>query len=60
MPIAGGERVVEDAVVDEAVAARVPEVVPEHEAVLEEQRPLVGVRGEIGSRRAEPDEERRE
>ena len=49
-----GERVVEEAVGDEAVAARVPEVVPEHEAVLEEQRPLVRVGCEVGPRGAEP------
>ena len=34
----GRERVVEQAVGDEAVAARVPEVVPEGEAVVQEQR----------------------
>ena len=55
-----GQGVVQDAVVHEAVAAPVPEVVPEHEAVLDEQRALVDVRGEIGSRRAEPDEQRGE
>ena len=54
------ERVVEQAVRDEAVAARVPEVVPEHEAVLEEERALVGVRGEVGPGRPEPREQRRD
>ena len=52
------ERVVEQAVGDEAVAPRVPEVVPEREAVLEEDRPLVHVGGEIGTGRHQPDEER--
>src|SRR6185436_8591734 len=37
------ERVVENAVGDEAVAASVPEVVPELEAVVEENRSLVDV-----------------
>ena len=59
-PDRGRQGVVQEAVVHEAVAARVPEVVPEHEAVLDEQRALVDVGGEIGSRRAEPDQERRE
>ena len=54
------ERVVQQAVRDEAVAARVPEVVPEGEPVVEEHRPLVDVRGEVGSRRSGPDEHRRE
>ena len=52
-----GERVVEDAVRDEAVAAGVPEVVPENEPVLEKQSPLVDVRSQVGARRTEPDEE---
>ena len=39
------ERVVEEAVGDERVAAAVPEVVPEREAVLEQEGALVGVRG---------------
>ena len=56
----GREWVIEDAVGDEAVPARVPEVVPEDEPVLKEQRALIGVRGEIGSRRAEPDQQRGE
>src|SRR5581483_367469 len=54
------ERVVEEAVGDEAVAARVPEVVPEREAVLEEHASLVEVRREVGSGWPEPREKRRE
>src|SRR5207249_4961258 len=53
-PQQGGERVVERAVGDEAVAARVPEVVPEREAAFVEERALVDVGGEVGARRAEP------
>ena len=53
------ERVVDDAVGDEAVPPRVPEVVPERETVLEERRALVGVGREVGARRAEPNEQRR-
>ena len=52
------ERVVDDAVGDEAVPPRVPEVVPEREAVLEEGGALVGVGCEVGARRPEPDEQR--
>ena len=48
------ERVVEEAVGDERVAARVPEVVPDGEAVLEQERALVGVCGEVDAGRAEP------
>ena len=54
------ERVVEDAVADEAVPARVPVVVPEDEAVPEEERALVRVRGEVGPGRPEPHEQRRD
>ena len=50
------ERVVEQAVRDEAVAARVPEVVPELEAVVQEQCALVRVRREVAAGRAEPRE----
>ena len=53
----GGERVVDEAVGDERVAAGVPEVVPEREAVLEQERALVGVRGQVDTRRAKPDQE---
>ena len=56
-PERGRERVVEEAVGDEAVAARVPEVVPEREAVIEEHGALVDVRGEIGARRPGPGEQ---
>ena len=49
-----GERVVQRAVRDEAVAARVPEVVPEREAALVEQRALVHVRRQVRAGRAEP------
>ena len=51
------ERVVEDAVGDEAVAPRVPEVVPEREAVLEEDGALVGMGGEVAAGRSEPGED---
>src|SRR5581483_3123243 len=51
-----GERVVDERVGDEAVAARVPEVVPEREAVLEEHGALVRVRREVRAGRAEPRE----
>src|SRR5207302_1100864 len=54
------QRVVEDAVGDERVAPRVPEVVPEHEAVLEEERALVDVRGDVVPRRAGPEQNGRE
>ena len=54
-----GERVVEDAVVDEGVTPGVPEVVPEREAVQEEEPALVLVRREVAAARAEPDEQRR-
>ena len=50
------ERVVEKAVGDEAVAAGVPEVVPDPEPVILEQAALVEVRGEVAPRRAEPRE----
>jgi hypothetical protein len=43
--------VVEEAVADERVAPRVPEVVPEGEAVCDEEPPLVDVRGEVDTRR---------
>ena len=52
------ERVVEDAVRDERVAAAVPEVVPERPAVVREQRELVLVRGEVASGRQEHEEDR--
>jgi hypothetical protein len=52
-----GERVVEQAVGDEAVAACVPEVVPEQEAVLQIERALVDVRREVVAGRPEPDEQ---
>ena len=55
-----GQRVVEQAVRDERVAARVPEVVPEREAVLEQERALVRVRCPVDARRAEPDAEARQ
>ena len=55
-----GERVVERAVGDEAVAARVPEVVPEREAAIVEQGALVHVRREVGAGWAEPRQEARE
>ena len=48
------ERVVEDAVADEAEPPGVPEVVPEHVAVADEQRPLVRVRCQVGAGRAQP------
>ena len=51
-PDHGGKRVVEEAVRDERVAAAVPEVVPEGEAVLEQEGPLVGVRREVDAREA--------
>ena len=53
------ERVVEDAVVDVRVAPRVPEVVPEREAVVEEEPQLVLVRREVAAPRTEPDQQRR-
>ena len=52
-------RVVEEAVRDEAVAALVPEVVPELEAVVAEEPALVDVRGQVASRRAEGNQQRR-
>src|SRR5262249_27654532 len=55
-PQPGSERVVQKAVVDEAVTARVPKVVPEPEAVVDEARPLVRVRGKGRAGRGEPDE----
>ena len=58
-PDDSGERVVQEAVVDEAVPPGVPEVVPEGEAVLEEKRSLVDVRGQVGRGWAQPDEDRR-
>ena len=48
--------IVEKAVGDVAVVARVPVVAPEGEAVLDEHRPLIDVRGEVGPRGAEPRE----
>ena len=59
-PDHGGQRVVDEAVGDERVAAAVPEVVPEGEPVLEEEGPLVGVRCEVDARRPEPDDEGRQ
>jgi hypothetical protein len=47
------ERVVEDAVGDEAVAPGVPEVVPGRQAVLEEERPLVEMGGKVGAGRSQ-------
>ena len=52
--------VVEEAVGDEAVAALVPEVVPELEAVVAEEPALVDVRGEVAAGRAEDGEQRRD
>src|SRR5262249_39949505 len=54
-----GERVVDEAVSDERVPARVPEVVPDCEAVLEQERALVGMRGEVHAGWTEPDEHAR-
>ena len=48
------ERVVEKAVRDEAVAPCVPEVVPDSEPVILEQRALVEMGREVAPRRAEP------
>ena len=56
-PEEAGQRVVEDAVRDEAVAPSVPEVVPELEAVVEEDGPLVDMRSQIVAWRPEPDQE---
>ena len=47
IPKSAAQRVVERAVGDEAVAPRVPEVVPEGEAVVQEERALVGVLGQV-------------
>ncbi len=55
-PEQGRERVVEEAVGDEAVAPGVPEVVPDPEPVILEQGALVQVRREVAARRAEPGE----
>jgi hypothetical protein len=52
-----GERVVQDAVGDERVAARVPEVVPDRETVLEQERALVGVRRPVDPGRGRPQQE---
>ena len=52
-------RVVEEAVGDEAVAALVPEVVPELEAVVAEEPALVDVRGKVAARRTEDNQQRR-
>ena len=49
-----GERVVEDAVADERVAARVPVVRPEREPVLEVDVELEDVGGEVGAGRRAP------
>src|SRR5262249_723268 len=54
-----GERVVDEAVSDERVPARVPEVVPDCEAVLEQERAVVGLRGEGHAGWTEPDEHAR-
>lgn len=47
-----------DAVVGEALPARVPEVVQEREPVPHEKDPLVDVRREVGTGWAEPDQHR--
>ena len=52
------ERVVEQAVGDEAVAPGVPEVVPDPEALILEDLALVEVRGEIAAGRPVPGESR--
>src|SRR5207245_2416467 len=52
-----GERVVEDAVADERVAARIPVVRPQREAVLQVDVELEDVRGEVCPRWPEPDEQ---
>ena len=57
-PDDGGHRVVEEAVGDVAVVARVPVVAPECEAVLDEHRALVDVGREVGTRWTEPRERR--
>ena len=54
------ERVVDEAVADEAVPAGVPVVVPEDEAVAKEERALVRVCGEVGAWWPEPGEQRRD
>ena len=56
-PEHGRQRVVEDAVRDEAVAPAVPEVVPELEPVVEEDRPLVDVGSQVVPGGAQPDEQ---
>jgi hypothetical protein len=53
------ERVVEHAVGDEAVAAAVPVVVPDAEAVQHEEAALIEMCGKVGAGRPEPDEQRR-
>ena len=50
------QRVVDEAVGDERVAARVPEVVPDGEAVLEQERALVGSEPQIDAGWPEPQE----
>src|SRR5581483_1605447 len=50
------ERVVQQAVRDERVPARIPEVVPDGEAVVEQERPLVCVGGPVDARRGPPEE----
>ena len=54
------ERVVEDAVRDERVAARVPEVVPDREAVLDQERRLVRVRSPVDPGRCRPEQRGRQ
>ena len=54
------QRVVDEAVGDERVAAGVPEVVPDREAVLEQERALVGVSRQIDAGWPEPEEHARE
>ncbi len=51
-----GQRVVDDAVRDEAVTPAVPEVVPELVAVVQEDGALVDVGGQVITGRAEPGE----
>ena len=51
------QRVVDDAVRHEGVAPAVPGVVPELEAVVEEDRALVDVRGQVVARGAQPEQQ---
>ncbi len=59
-PQEGRGGVVEEAVRDEAVAALVPEVVPDLEAVVAEEPALVDVCGQVAPWRAEDNEQRRD